>query len=201
MNHKWNFKNFCKQKIRFSKFGMTRFQTLYTVNEICVFFMHPFLLCVESLNSQFWFAHFCLVWPYTSSYRNLIYIGMFRRVRAIRWYQKFFRNMVFKGSFGVAKSKKCKFLVIFGKIIKMFLLIATSIFNIFVIFLAPVDRSKCVDSETTPFFESSPILRWFNWPRSKNGTNFWSNRTIFFGFFLSLWPHISLFTYFLGTSR
>ena len=49
MNYKWNFQNFCKQKIRFSKIGMTRFQTLYTVNEICVFFMHPFFaVCGES---------------------------------------------------------------------------------------------------------------------------------------------------------
>ena len=70
-----------------------------------------------------------------------------------------------KGSFDVAKTKKPNFLVIFGKNIKMFSLITTSIFNIFVIFLAPVVRSKCADSETTPFFESSPILRWFNWPK------------------------------------
>ena len=46
------------------------------------------------------------------------------------------------------------------------------IFQFFVIFLVPVDSLKCVDSENTGFFESSPTLRWFNWPRSKNGTIF-----------------------------
>ena len=159
------------------------FHCIKSASFLCILF----LLCVESvwesLNSDFWFAHFCLPWPYTLSYRNLIVTGRFRTVRPFCRTQKLCWNVKNKGSFDVAKTKKPNFLVIFGKIIKMFLLIVTSIFNIFVIFLAPVDRSKCVDSETTPFFESNLILRWFNWPRSKNGTNFWSNRTIFFGFF------------------
>ena len=58
----------------------------------------------------------------------------------------------------------------FRKKLKMFLLIATSIFNIFVIFLVLVDSLKRVDSKNTEFLNSSMIFRWFNSPRSKNGT-------------------------------
>ena len=130
-----NFQNFCKQKSRFSKMGMTMFQTLYTVYEICVFFLHLFLLCVESvcesLNSDFRLPHFCLPWPYTLSYRLIIYTGMFRTVRAICWYKKLCWNVKNKGSFDVAKTKKPNFLVIFGKKLKMFLLTVAMFFNFF----------------------------------------------------------------------
>ena len=34
-------------------------------------------------------------------------------------------------------------------------------------FLYSVDSLKCVDPKTTPFFESSPILSGFIWPRTK----------------------------------
>ena len=82
--------------------------------------------------------------------------GRFRTVRTFCRTQKLCWNVKNKGSFDVAKTKKCNFLVILGKKLKMFLLIVTLIFNIFVILLAPVDRAKCLDSKTTPFFESSP---------------------------------------------
>ena len=148
------------------------FQCIKSASFLCILF----LLCVESvwesLNSDFWSAHFCLSWPYTLSYRNLIVTGRFRTVRPFCRTQKLCWNVKNKGSFDVAKTKKCNFLVIFGKKIKMFLLIATSIFNIFAYFLAPVDRLKCVDSKNTWLFDSRSILRWFNWLRSQNGTKF-----------------------------
>ena len=184
---------------------MSLFSGSLTELKICVFFLHPFFECVESvwesLNSDFRLSHFCLPWPYTLTYRNLIVTGGFRTLRAFWRTQKLCWNVKNKGSFDVAKTKKPNFLVIFGKIIKMFLLIVTSIFNIFVIFLAPVDRAKCLDSKTTPFFESSPILSGFNWLRSKNGTNFYQNRTKIIANFWSLWLYFSIFRLFFGTSR
>ena len=177
------------------------FQCIKSASFLCILF----LLCVESvwesLNSDFWLPHFCLPWPYTFSYRNLIVTGGLGTVRAFCRTQKLCWNVKNKGSFDVAKTKKCNFLVILGKKLKMFLLIVTSIFHIFVIFLAPVDRSKCLDSKTTPFFESSPILSGFNWLRSKNGTNFYQNRTKIIANFWSLWLYFSIFRLFFGTSR
>ena len=72
------------------------------------------------------------------------------------------------------------------KKIKMFLLISTSNFHIFECFLVPVDSLKCVNSENTEFFESSPILSGFFWLRSKNGTIFYQNQTIIFPYFGSV---------------
>ena len=75
------------------------------------------------------------------------------------------------------------------------------VFQLFSKILTPVGRLKCLDTGTTPFFDGSLILRWFNWLRSKNGTKFWPNGTIFFGFFWSLWTNLSLFSCFFGTSK
>ena len=177
------------------------FQCIKSASFLCILF----LLCVESVwetqNSDFWFAHFCLPWPYTLSYRNLIVTGGFRTVRPFWRTQKLCWNVKNKGSFDVAKTKKPNFLVIFGKKLKMFLLIATSIFNIFGYFLAPVDRSKCVDSKNTGFFVSRWIISRFNWLRSKNGTKFWPNLTKIIANFWSMWFHFSTFLLFFSTSR
>ena len=111
------------------------FFEVLTVMKICVFFMHLFLLCVESvcesLNSDFRLPHFCLPWPYTLSYRLIIYTGMKRTVRPICWCKLLCWNVKNKGSFDVAKTKKANFLVIFGKKIKMFLLIVAMFFDFF----------------------------------------------------------------------
>ena len=55
--------------------------------------------------SDFRFAHFCLPWPYTLSYRNLIVTGGFRTVRPFCKTQKLCWNMKNKGSFDVANTK------------------------------------------------------------------------------------------------
>ena len=184
---------------------MSLFSGSLTELKICVFFLHPFFECVESvwesLNSDFRLSHFCLPWPYTLTYRNLIVTGRFRTVRPFWRTQKLCWNVKNKGSFDVAKTKKCNFLVIFGKKIKMFLLIATSIFNIFAYFLAPVDRLKCVDSKNTGFFYSRSIINRFNWLRSKNETKFLPNRTKIIENLWSLWFHFSSFLLFFSTSR
>ena len=184
---------------------MSPFLESLTELKICVFFLHPFFECVESvwesLNSDFRLSHFCLPWPYTLTYRNLIVTGAFRTLRAFWRTQKLCWNVKNKGSFDVAKTKKPNFLVIFGKIIKMFLLIATSIFNIFVIFLAPVDSPKCVDSKNTGFFDCRSILSGFNWLRSKNEPIFYQNRTKIIANFLSLWLYFSTFWLIFSTRR
>ena len=81
------------------------FQCIKSASFLCILF----LLCVESvwesLNSDFWFAHFCLPWPYTLSYRNLIVTGGFRTVRPFCRTQKLCWNIKNKGSFDVANTK------------------------------------------------------------------------------------------------
>ena len=81
------------------------FQCIKSASFLCILF----LLCVESvwesLNSDFWFAHFCLPWPYTLSYRNLIVICGFRTVRPFCRTQKLCWNIKNKGSFDVANTK------------------------------------------------------------------------------------------------
>ena len=76
----------------------------------------------------------------------------------------------------------------------IFLATMTTFSNFCVIFwYLPVDSQKCADFENTKFFYFSIILSWFNWPRSKNGTNFWPNRAIFLVFATSKLP--LLFTF------
>ena len=88
---------------------MSLFSGSLTELKICVFFLHPFFECVESvwesLNSDFRLSHFCLPWPYMLSYRNLIVTGAFRTVRSFCRTQKLCWNMKNKGSFDVANTK------------------------------------------------------------------------------------------------
>ena len=74
------------------------------------------------------------------------------------------------------------------------------VFRLFSKIPTPVGSLKCEDSKNVQFFVSMSFLRVVNWLRSQNGTNFWPNRTIFLGYFWSLWPHSLFFMCFLDIS-
>ena len=87
------------------------FHCIKSASFLCILF----LLCVESvwesLNSDFWLPHFCLPWPYTLSYRNLIYTGMFKTVRAFFWCKKLCWNRAIRSERLVAE-----FLTLFARL-------------------------------------------------------------------------------------
>ena len=88
------FQLFTKQNFGFLKkgtiIGMWQILRLFYASFVC---------------SDFRFAHFCLPWPYTLSYRNLIVTGRFRTVRPFCRTQKLCWNMKNKGSFDVGNTK------------------------------------------------------------------------------------------------